>query len=194
MNACRIVSLLLSSSLIASVSAATAEEQTLLSGIAFGKNAERWEVRAGAAVYDFGPFSPQSFSGAVINGEVLAPSPGFLGFIGSPRPYLGADIAVSDHPIHVVYAGLNWEAYLSRRLYLGFSAGGSLNNRRSQTNEHGEVKDLGSSVLFHLQASAGYDFTENMTAQVYINHFSNAQLGSSNDGLESMGARLGFRF
>lgn len=160
----------------------------------FGRNADRWEARLGGAFYDSGPFSSQIFSGGVINGEFLAPSPDFLSAIGSPRPYVGTDIALSDHEIHVLYAGLNWEAYYTKRLYLGFSAGGSVNSDKSKANDFGEVKDLGSSVLFHLQASAGFDITPNLTAQVYLNHFSNANLADSNDGLESTGFRLGMRF
>jgi len=163
-------------------------------GIAFGKNAARWELRGGIAAYDTGIFSSQTFTGTVLNAEVLAPSPDLLTAIGSPRPYLGADIAISDNPIDAFYAGLNWEAYLTDRFYLGFSAGGAVVTDQVERNSSGSEKDLGSPVLFHLQASAGFDITEHLTAQVYYNHFSNANLADSNDGLESTGARLGFRF
>lgn len=167
---------------------------SFLDRIVIGKNAAKWELRAGAAAYDTGVFSAQTFSGTVLNAELLAPSPGILSGIGSPRPYVGTDIAISDDAIDVFYAGLNWEAYLTSRLYLGFSLGGSVNTDQAKRNEHGEEKDLGSPVLFHLQASAGFDITPTLTAQVYYNHFSNAGLADSNDGLESIGARLGFRF
>ena len=170
------------------------EVSTFLGGIDIGKNAARYEVRAGGALYDAGPFTPDTFDGGVINGEILAPSPAFLAGIGSPRPYIGTDIAISDDPIHVFYAGLNWEAYLTDRFYLGFSLGGSVNTDDEKFNEDGEKRDLGSPVLFHLQASAGFDFTQDVGVQVYLNHFSNANLASSNDGLESTGARLIYRF
>lgn len=165
-----------------------------LGGIKVGKNAARWEVRAGAADYDTGVFSSKTVTGTVLNAEVLAPSPGFLAGIGAPRPYIGTDIAISKNPIDVFYAGLNWEAYLTKRFYLGFSVGGSVNTRQTVTNTSGKEKDLGSPLLFHLQASAGFDLTKDVTAQLYYNHFSNAGLADSNDGLESMGARIGFRF
>jgi len=45
-----------------------------------------------------------------------------------------------------------------------------------------------------LQASAGYDITSTVTIQLFYNHFSNANLISSNIGLESIGARLALRF
>lgn len=159
--------------------------------LVFGKHAARWEARGGLAAFDTGPFTPQVESGIVVNGEILAPSPTFLSAIGSPRPYLGADVATNGGT-NVLYGGLNWQAHLDR-FYLGMSAGASLNDDATISGG-GETKDLGSNVLFHLQASAGIDFTDALSAEVYLNHFSNAGLGDSNDGLESAGLRIGYRF
>ena len=152
-------------------------------------HSERWEARIGGGIYDVGIFVPHDFSGGTINGEVLAPSPAFLEWLGSPRPYIGADIALSSDPVHFFYAGLNWEARLADRVYAGFSLGGSVN-----TDKAVGPRDLGSNALFHLQVSAGVDITENMALQVYLNHYSNAELADANDGLETAGARLAFRF
>ncbi|MBE7184910.1 MAG: acyloxyacyl hydrolase [Methylobacterium mesophilicum] len=160
----------------------------------FGKNAARWEARLGGGGYDVGPFTPDTFTGGTVNGEILAPSFDFLSFLGAPRPYIGTDIAISKDPINAFYAGFNWEYYLTERVSLGFSAGGAIMSDTEKRNEQGETRDLGSRVLFHLQASAGYDFTPNLGAQIYLNHFSNANLADSNDGLESTGARLVWRF
>ena len=160
----------------------------------FGRNAKYWEVRLGGGAYDFGPATPQIFDGGVINGEILAPSPDFLDFLGSPRPYLGTDIALSDDAIHVIYFGLNWELYLTQRFYLGFSGGGSWNSSPVTTNSSGTTKDLGSSTLFHLQASIGYDFASDWSIQLFYNHYSNANLDNNNTGLESMGGRVAKRF
>jgi lipid A 3-O-deacylase len=160
----------------------------------FGKNAARWEVRLGGGSYDTGPFTPDTFTGGTVNGEILAPSFDFLSFLGSPRPYIGTDIAISDDPINAFYTGFNWEYYLSEKFSLGFSAGGAIMSDKEKRNGEGELRDLGSELLFHLQASAGYDFTPNLGAQVYLNHFSNANTADSNDGLESTGARLVWRF
>lgn len=173
---------------------ARADETTVLGGITLGKNSELWEARLGAGAFDVGPLTTQVATGVVLNGEVLAPAPDFLSFIGSPRPYLGTDVALSSNAVHVFYGGLNWEAYLAPRFFLGFSGGGSVTTSRTVTDGAGAVKDLGSRVLFHLQASVGFDITPNMTAQVFYNHFSNANLGPANGGLESVGGRIGFRF
>lgn len=166
----------------------------LLGGLVVGKNATRWELRLGAGAYDRGPFTADSFSGATLNGEILAPSPFWLAWAGSPRPYLGTDIALSSNPIHIVYGGLNWETHLTERFFLGLSGGAALVSDDSVANADGEVRDLGSHVLFHLQASAGFDITPSAAVHVYLNHFSNADLAEANDGLESMGARFAVRF
>lgn len=160
----------------------------------FGRNAKYWEARFGAGAYDFGPATSHVFDGVVLNGEILAPSPEFLDILGSPRPYVGGDFAISDDPIHVVYLGLNWELYLTQRFYLGFSGGGAWNSSPTTVSSSGASKSLGSSALFHLQLSAGIDLTSALTMQVFYNHFSNANLKNSNNGLESIGARLGMRY
>ncbi|MBS9719262.1 acyloxyacyl hydrolase [Tianweitania sp. BSSL-BM11] len=176
------------------VTPAVSQEAGFLGGIQFDKNADKYEVRLGGGAYDAGPFTPESFDGGVVNGEFLFPSFDVLKPIGSPRPYIGTDIAISDDPIHVLYAGLNWQAYLTQRFYLGFSLGGSVNTDSKRTNDEGSERDLGSNILFHLQATAGVDITEKLGAEVFLNHISNANLGPSNDGLESTGVRLTWKF
>jgi lipid A 3-O-deacylase len=190
----RLLLLLGAASALGAGPAAAQEAPGLLGGIQIGKNADAFELRLGGGAYDAGPFTPDSFSGGVINSEFLVPSFDFLSAIGSPRPYLGAEIAISDDPIHFVYGGLNWEAYLTKRFSIGFSAGGSINSDSERVSDDGDERDLGSRVLFHLQVSAGFDLTPKLGVQAFINHFSNANLGSSNDGMESTGARLTYRF
>lgn len=159
----------------------------------FGRNADKWEIRGGLLSYDTGAFSHQDYSGVVLNGEVVFPSPHFLSVIGSPRPYIGASIAAVDDPVHFFYAGLNWDAYLTDRIYLSTSVGGSINTAENLENPVG-YKALGSNVLFHLGAAIGYDITPNTTVQLYADHFSNAGLAEPNNGQESVGVRIGQRF
>lgn len=171
-----------------------AEAGDLAPSFDVGRHADRLELRGSIAFYDSGPFTSQTASAAVINGELFFPSPALLDAIGSPRLYIGTDIVTDGDLTNVAYAGLNWQAHLYSKLYLGFSVGGSINDDSTIVGNDGELKDLGSNVLFHLQASAGYDITQDLSAEIYLNHFSNANLGDSNDGLESTGVRLGYRF
>ncbi|WP_420959717.1 acyloxyacyl hydrolase [Brucella sp. IR073] len=158
-----------------------------------GKYADRQEVRLGVMAYDRGLFSTDDYDGVVVNGEFLFKSPDFLDGIGSPRPYIGFDAAIADDPVHFFYTGLNWDFQLTEKLYLTTSLGGAVttaNNLHDPTT----YKALGCRVLFHLGAGLGYDLTDNWTAQLYTDHFSNANLCDENNGAEATGIRLGYRF
>lgn len=190
----RSVLFLLAALALMAVSAPALASEGLLGGLRLGREASSWEVRGGISAYDSGIFSSQRLDGFVVNAEALAPSPAFLSRLGSPRPYVGLDLPVSDNPVDMFYGGLNWQAWLGSRFYLGFSLGAAVPSRRVVVNHLGYIKDLGSPLLFHLQASAGFDLTRRLTLQVYYNHFSNARLARPDPGLESVGTRIGYRF
>ncbi|MFZ2101347.1 MAG: hypothetical protein WAU86_12365, partial [Oricola sp.] len=121
-----------------------------------GNNADKWEVRIGGAAYDTGALTGHDESGFVLNGELLLPSPGFLSRIGSPRPYVGTDVAFVENgatPVNVAYAGLNWQVHWSRRFYTSASLGGSINNAdlSSPSPNHWGI---GCNTLFHVGLSA----------------------------------------
>ncbi len=135
-------------------------------------------------------------NGFVVNGEVLFPSPGFLSFIGSPRPYIGTDVAFVDDgatTVNVAYAGLNWQVHWTERFYTSASLGGSVNNA-DLSNGSPNHWGVGCNTLFHVGASAGVDVTERVSVEAYTNHFSNANQCFSNGGLESSGLRAGLKF
>ena len=173
---------------------AKAGEHLLFGGLlSVGKQSDRYEVRGGILSYDTGIFSPKEYDGVVVNGEFLFKSPEFLDIIGSPRPYIGASIAAVDNGVHFGYAGLNWDVYLTNRFYLTGSVGGSFNTAKNLTSPVG-YKALGCNVLFHLAAGVGFDVTNDLTVQLYADHFSNANLCSRNMGQEAAGIRFGYRF
>jgi lipid A 3-O-deacylase len=162
----------------------------------WGNYSDKMEVRLGVASYDTGLFGPMRFSGVNINGEFLFRSPEFLAFIGSPRPYIGFDAAITDdpdRPVNFAYAGLSWDYNITSKLYLSGSLGGAIHDASNLKNPV-NYKGLGCRALFHLGAAVGYDITPNVTVQAYADHFSNANLCSENDGAESAGVRMGFRF
>jgi lipid A 3-O-deacylase len=160
----------------------------------FGTNADRSEARIGAAFYDTGLLTrPVRISGAATNGEVLFASPGFLDVIGSPRPYVGLDLGFTTDPIHFFYAGFNWDYHFTQRFYVSGSVGGAVHTQTDLVNPPTQ-RALGSRVLFHLGAAIGYDFTPNLTGQIYTNHFSNAGLAHPNEGHDASGVRFGYRF
>jgi len=88
---------------------------------------------------------------------------------------------------------LNWDFRLYDKLYLTTSLGGAVTTAKELHDPDG-YKALGCRVLFHLGAGLGYDFNENWTAQLYADHFSNANLCKENNGAEAAGFRIGYRF
>ena len=55
-------------------------------------------------------------------------------------------------------------------------------------------KSLGCKVLFRESAALGYLVTEKHSLSVALDHISNASLCSSNEGLDALGMRCGYRF
>lgn len=159
----------------------------------WGSYADRMEVRLGGMFYDTGFFTEPVYNGGVVNGEFLFKSPDFLSAIGAPRPYVGVDVAISDDPVHFIYAGLNWDYNVTHRFYLSASLGGAIHTDSDLVKGWGE-RSLGTRALFHVGLAVGYDITDDLTVQAYLDHFSNAGLGPVNDGAESAGMRIGYRF
>ncbi len=160
----------------------------------FGRNADYVEMRIGTAFYDTGLLTrPVTINGGALNGELLFASPEFLDGIGSPRPYVGTDIGLTAKPIHFFYAGLNWDYHFTPKFYASGSLGGAIHTQSNLVNPVSQ-RALGSRVLFHFGLALGYDFTPQLTGQIYTNHFSNAWLASPNEGHDASGIRLGYRF
>jgi hypothetical protein len=173
---------------------ASAKDRYLFSNFGLlGKYSDKYELRLGVAAYDTGIFSTDDFNGAVINGELLFPSPDFLSVIGSPRPAIGVDIATAPDAIHFAYLDLNWDAHFTDRLYATWSLGGAITSA-SDLKHSTRYKNLGCKALFHLSAGLGYDISEHASLELYADHFSNADLCTPNNGAESAGIRLGYRF
>ena len=171
---------------------ASAKDTWPFDWLEWDRNADLWEARIGAGAFNTRALSDKTGTpeGVVVHGEIVAPSPDSLRFIGSPRPYLGVEGAFSHEPIHVFYGGLTWQAYFTERFYYGFSLGGAV---VSDTQVIGD-RSLGSNVLFNLQWNAGFDITPKQGVQFFVNHFSNANLADKNDGLDTTGGRFIYRF
>jgi hypothetical protein len=173
---------------------ASAKDRYLFPGFGLlGKYSNKFELRLGVAAYDTGIFSTHDFDGAVINGELLFPSPDFLSVIGSPRPAIGVDIATEPDAIHFAYLDLNWDAHFTDRLYATWSLGGAVTSA-NDLDHSTRYKNLGCRVLFHLGAGLGYDLSGHASIELYADHFSNADLCTPNNGAESAGIRFAYRF
>lgn len=130
-------------------------------------------------------------SGVDVNGEILFKSIyELLG--GSLHPALGASINVGGDTSKA-YAGLRYRYELENGLFFGLGLGGAVHNGETTlVNEN--KKALGSRILFHIPVEAGYRFSEHYTASVYFDHVSNAYTQDANEGMDTIGVRLGYRF
>lgn len=152
------------------------------------------EVRIGALAHDQGPFSSNKESGVDTNLELLFVSPKFLDIIWSPRPHVGLN-ANSSGDTSQVYLGLSYEWEFWGGWFAGFSLGGAYHNGETDQNSGKlDKKELGCPVLFRESIEAGYRFAGVHSLSAYMDHISNAKICDTNEGLENVGLRYGYRF
>jgi len=154
------------------------------------------EAKVGVLSHGAGLFSTGDGDGIDFNLEYQFGSPEFLKLLGSPRPHLGAKLSTSNDEIHQFYAGLSWNYLFAGDFIASAHLGGSLHTA-DELNEPEDGGDpdaryLGCRVLFRLAAGLGYRITDSVTVELFMDHASNANLCSSNEGIESAGIRLGY--
>ena len=150
------------------------------------------EIRFGALAHDTGPFSHKKEGGVDANVELLFTSPSFLKVLWSPRPHIGGNIN-SKGDTSQVYFGLSWEWDFWRNMFGGFSLGGAWHDGET-TNAPLDRKELGCSVLFRESVELGFRIGERHSLSAFLDHISNAKLCSTNEGLENVGMRYGYKF
>lgn len=157
------------------------------------------EAKLGVLAHDIGFLGHHVEDGTDINGELLFVSPGFLSWIGSPRPHIGGTVSTAGNTSYG-YLGLTWSYDLWRELLRGedalFVAGSLGGGAHDGYLDSGpsERKLLGSRVLFRESAEIGYRVTPAISISVMLDHLSNAGLADHNQGLTNVGLRTGFRF
>ncbi len=158
------------------------------------------ELKVGVLAHDVGIFGHHKESGGDVNLELLFTSPDFLRILGSPRPHIGTDVN-SDGNTSQFYAGLTWHLTLlpgvmakSDALYVEASLGGAIHNGEAEGPSNSNEKRLGSVALFRESLELGWKFTDFQTFGIYMDHISNAGLATHNEGLTSLGLRMGFKF
>lgn len=161
------------------------------------------EFRVGGLWHDLGAKE----SSAALNGEILfvSPVPGRLTagtdpvwrWLLEPRPHLGFT-ANLEGKTNKGYAGLTWTAMVARDVWrpgdgvrFGILLGGSVNDGKHDSRLS-DRKDLGGNLLFHVGAEVGYQVDRNLSVSVFIDHDSNGGTANRNQGLNSLGLRLGY--
>lgn len=158
-----------------------------------GKNSILHEISIGILDHDtdhlWSGFSRES--GVDVNIEAMF-TPSFELFGGTIRPVAGASINTSGDTSKLYIAG-RWRYQFDRGVFFGLGVGGAVHDGETDVKSD-DAKALGSRFLFHNALELGYRFKDNSTAAFYFDHVSNASLADPNQGLDTLGIRLGYRF
>jgi hypothetical protein len=151
------------------------------------------ELRGGVLAHDV-PGLWAGFSledGVDINLELLlGRGLGVLG--GTLRPALGVS-ANTEGFTSRAYLDARWEVQFQSGLFLGLGLGAALHDGRLDASEP-DRKALGARVLFHIPLEIGLRLDTRNSVSVYFEHVSNWDLATSNEGLDAIGVRYGYRF
>lgn len=170
-----------------------------------GDTAVSWltEIRGGAIWHDPGARE----SSAALNGEILfaTPIPARLTadiapvwrWMLEPRPHLGFTANLEGYTSKG-YAGLTWTAMLATDLLrpgdgirFDFFFGGGLNDGKHNARLP-DRKDLGGNLLFRVGGELGYQLNNGISLSLFLDHDSNGGTAKRNQGLNSVGLRLGY--
>ena len=121
---------------------------------------------------------------------IFSPSVNFLG--GTIRPAIGGTVNTAGGTSKG-YVDARWEYNTSLGVFFGLGIGGAVHNGYL-TPTSLDHKALGSRVLFHIPAEIGYRFEGGHTLSLYFEHTSNGYTQKSNEGLDDLGIRYGFKF
>ena len=152
------------------------------------------EIKIGALAQDQGPFSSNKEDGITAHVELRFVSPDILKYIGAPTPHIGADINTSGNT-NSVWLGVVWEWEVWKKFFVGWSMGGAYHDGETDKNSAPlDRKELGCNPLFRLGINVGWRFDENHSIDLLMDHISNAKACDTNEGLENVGVRYGYRF
>ncbi len=107
------------------------------------------------------------------------------------RPTIGGTVNLNGDTSQA-YIGLVYGGPISDSWFFELGGGGSVHNGKVDTTDP-DRKELGSRVLFHVEASLGVMLTDTTSLSLYADHISNAGIEEHNEGLETAGLRVGFR-
>jgi len=130
-------------------------------------------------------------SGIDINAELLFGS-GLPILGGTVRPALGATVNTGGFTSKV-YFDARWEIETPSGIFLGLGLGAAVHDGLLDPTDP-DRKALGSRILFHVPIEIGLRFDQRHSISVYFEHMSNGFLADSNEGLDSLGVRYGYRF
>jgi hypothetical protein len=152
------------------------------------------EIRGGAVYHDVpGLFGGDIAGHAAIdaNAEVLlVPLTRIFG--GKLRPAIGGTISFNND-FNRAYADLRWEFEAVSGVFYAAGLGAAYYSGQVEPDDPSR-KALGSPILFHPSAELGYRVDALNSVSLFVDHISNGFTRRYNDGVNSLGVRIGHRF
>jgi hypothetical protein len=152
------------------------------------------EIRMGLLAHDVDDVWSRSRKedGVDVNGEIILNALNQKVLRGIVRPHTGVSINTSGDT-NKLYAGLLWERLSPHRVLFNVGIGLALHDGELDTHDP-DKKSLGSRVLFHIPFEAGYEVRPHYRIFLFFDHVSNAYLFHPNQGMDTLGVRVGYRF
>jgi len=147
------------------------------------------EIVIGAGSHDVGVFGRKKESGSDINVELrFQPLEGeFWSWIYSPTPHIGLHYNTSGNT-NQVFVGANWLFDIGSGIFGGGSFGFAAHDGETDSGTLGR-KDLGLPVLFRESLEIGFKAGNEHSISLMLDHVSNADIHSENEGLDTVSLR-----
>ncbi len=151
------------------------------------------EARFGIADHANSSIGSGKESGTLFAPELLFVSPGFMRYIGSPKPTLGFQYNTGGDR-NFYYGGLTWQIGFFDLFHVGLMFGGAYQDGDRGTNAPGDMR-LGCDFLFREAITIGFTFKERHSIELQADDYSHAGWCSDeNGGTESLGIVYAYRF
>ncbi len=133
------------------------------------------------------------------NVEVLFTSPGWLGWMWSPRPHIGASFNASSDDTDMAYSGLTWEWQPFGNFFIDASLGFAVHNGRLHVDgadeDSGRRREFGCKALFRESIEFGYRIKKRHSLSAIWDHVSHGGLcDDENEGMDNAGLRYGYKY
>jgi lipid A 3-O-deacylase len=130
-------------------------------------------------------------NGTDVNCEfILGVSTEMLG--GTLHPVLGVSLNTQGDTSRLYLDGI-WHYDLTMSIFGAIGLGFAFHNGEKHLVSD-DRKALGSQLLFHFPIEVGYRFASNVSVSLFFDHMSNGDLAEENEGLDTLGFRIGYVF